>query len=166
MKNFHPFQSFITTLYYLITFQIHYPKNYNGMNIVMPNRENFEIFRHIIVGDNNKVKEEKGALFIVNFKLSKMSVEKNIFFSLFPIPFFIGLPGFKAKFWFLNKKNGYNQGLYQWETEQHAIKYSKSFAVNFMKKRSEPNSISYTIIPNMNIYDYIFGIAPPKKQNT
>ncbi|HOS84770.1 MAG TPA: FISUMP domain-containing protein [Bacteroidales bacterium] len=52
--------------------------------------------------------------------------------------------------------------LYDWKTEQHAIKYSKSFAVNFMKKRSEPNSISYLIIPNMNIYEYIFKTETKK----
>jgi hypothetical protein len=115
----------------------------------------FEIFRHVIVGSKQLSQDEKGAIFIVKFKLSEMSVEKNIKFSRFPIPMFIGLPGFRAKFWFLDRKTGYNQGIYQWKTEKDAKNYSKSFAVDFMTKRSEPNSISYEIIPNENIYKYV-----------
>jgi hypothetical protein len=115
----------------------------------------FEIFRHVIVGNKALPKSEKGAIFIVRFKLSRMSVIKNINFSLLSIPFFIGLPGFRAKFWFLDRKTGWNQGIYQWKTEQDALNYSKSFAVDFMTKRSEPNSISYEIILDKNIYDVI-----------
>jgi hypothetical protein len=129
----------------------------------MPDNTKFEIFRHVIVGNQESLKQEKGAIFIVRFKLAKMSVERNKLFSRFPIPMFIGLPGFRAKFWMCNQNTGYNQGIYQWKTEQDAINYSKSFAVDFMTKRSEKNSISYEIIPNENIYNFVDKLKTGKQ---
>ena len=154
-KKLHPLKSLFISTFNWITFKIHFPKIFNGKKLRMKDGAEFEIFRHIIVGDKTSLKNEKGAIFIVRFKLSEMSVEKNIKFSRFPIPMFIGLPVFRAKFWLLNRQTGYNQGIYQWKTEQDAINYSKSFAVNFMTKRSEPNSISYEIFPKGNIYEFI-----------
>ncbi len=154
-KKLNPFKSLLTSIFNWITFQIHFPKTYNRKLVKMQDGAEFEIFRHVVVGNKALSRNEKGAIFIVRFKLSEMSVEKNIKFSRFPIPMFIGLHGFRAKFWLLNRKTGYNQGVYQWKTEQDAINYSKSFAVDFMTKRSESNSVSYEIIPNENIYDYI-----------
>lgn len=155
IRKLNPIKSLFKTLINWVRFRIHFPKNYNGQIFKMKEGVEFEIFRHVIVGNKTLPKSEKGAIFIVRFKLSEMSIEKNIKFSRFPIPMFIGLPGFRAKFWFLNRQTGYNQGVYQWETGQDAINYSKSFAVDFMTKRSEPNSISYEIVLNGNIYEYI-----------
>ena len=138
-----------------VRFRIHFPDNFNGRVFKSNDGIDFEIFRHVIVGRASLPHDEKGALFIVRFKLSAMSVEKNIKFSRFPIPMFIGLPGFRAKFWLLDRKTGYNQGIYQWKTEQDAINYSQSFAVDFMTNRAESGSVSYEIIPNANIYQYI-----------
>ena len=154
-RKLNPVKSLFMTLINWIRLRIHFPKNYNGHIFKMKDGTEFEIFRHVIVGSKSLPKSEKGDIFIVRFKLSEMTVERNVKFSRFPIPMFIGLPGFRAKFWFLNRQTSYNQGIYQWETEQDAINYSKSFAVDFMTKRSEPNSISYEIIQNSNIYEYI-----------
>lgn len=150
-----PLYSLLKFIYNLILLRIKFIDTYNKQLVKMRDGMEFEVFRHIIVGKRKLPKEERGAIFIVRFKLSEMSVEQNIKFSRFPIPMFAGLTGFRAKFWFLNRNNGFNQGIYQWKTEQDAINYSNSFAVKFMMKRSVKDSISYEILPNRNIYDYI-----------
>ena len=93
-----------------------------------------------------------------------MSPEKNRKFSVLPIPLFIGLPGFMEKFWMDNENTGYSQGIYQWKSKEHAEVYAGSFAFGFMKKRSEPNSITYEIIENKNIDTFIneLSTAPAK----
>lgn len=135
--------------------QVHFPNQFNGKQIRIGKEEAFEIFRHIVIGSVKDLYDEQGALFIVKFKLENMSLEKNIKFSRFPIPMFTGLPGFRAKFWMLSHNTGYNQGIYQWKSVADAKNYSQSFAMNFMKKRSIPNSASFMIIPDSNIYDFI-----------
>jgi hypothetical protein len=154
-KKLNPIKSFLTTILNFCLFKIHFPKNYNGKTITTSDNKNFTIFRHVIVGNKKDLKKEKGTVFIVKFKLAKMSVEKNKRFSLFPIPMFIGLPGFRAKFWLADNETGYNKGIYQWKTKQDAINYSQSFAVDFMTKRSEENTVSVEIIPDTNIYNFI-----------
>lgn len=151
----HPLKSLITTVKNAITGKISFPKDFNNSIITMKDQKSFTIFRHVIVGNKELPDHENGFIFIVRFKLSNMSVEKNIRFSRFPIPMFIGLPGFRAKFWCLDKESGYNQGIYQWKTEEDAKNYSESFAFNFMVKRSIPGSVTFDIIPNNNIYNYI-----------
>lgn len=155
INQLSPVKSFLVSLSNFIACRNSFPEDYNGQKLRMKDGAEFEIFRHVIVGNKQSLLNEKGAVFIVRFKLSKMSVEKNKRFSRFPIPMFIGLPGFRAKFWMCDSNTGFNQGIYQWETEQDAINYSKSFAVDFMAKRSDANSISFEIVPTENIYKYI-----------
>ncbi len=161
-KKLNPITSLFRTGVNLMSSRIHFSKNHNGQTLTMNDGTEFEIFRHVVVGHKILPNSEKGAIFIVRFKLSKMSVEKNIKFSRLPIPMFIGLPGFRAKFWLLNRQTGHNLGIYQWKTEQDAIHYSRSFAVDFMAKRSIPGSVSYEIIPDSNIYEYIEGLKETK----
>jgi len=150
----NPINSVFKTLVNLIKGQIHFTDSFNKIKVKMEDGQEFEIFRHVIIGKKEDL-PLNGAIFIVRFKLSQMSMKKNKIFSRIPIPMFIGLPGFKAKFWMCNEDTGYNQGIYQWETLQDAENYSKSFAVKFMTIRSEKNSISYKIIENSNIYTII-----------
>ena len=155
MKNrkLSPIISVLVTVWNFVLGKIHFPKEYNGVKIRMEDNHEFEVFRHVIIGRKEDLLTNQ-AIFVVRFKLKKMSIEKNKRFSKFPIPMFIGLPGFKAKFWMCEEQTGYNQGVYQWETEQDAVNYSKSFAVRFMTSRSEPNSVSYLIVPKKDIYEY------------
>jgi len=153
MIKLNPFSSIFITILNFIKRKIHFPKTFNDQKLKMEDNHEFEIFRHVIIGEKNDL-PNNGAIFIVRFKLDNMSIEKNKRFSRFPIPMFIGLPGFRAKFWMCNEQTGFNQGIYQWESEKDAENYSKSFAVKFMTSRSEPKSVSYEIIPNKNIYEF------------
>lgn len=154
MNNLSPAGSLIKTLKNWVSGNISFPKKYNGRTLVMKDGEEYKVFRHITIKSrNDEVKEP--SVFIVQFKLKKMSVAINRLFSLLPIPMFVGLPGFKAKFWMCNEKTGVNQGIYQWDSVKDAEAYSKSFAVRFMTKRSVEGSVKYKIIPNTDIMSYV-----------
>ncbi|MBT3169727.1 MAG: hypothetical protein HN952_06500 [Candidatus Cloacimonetes bacterium] len=154
MIRLNPIYSFFATLWNFVSGKLHFPTEWNETKITLENDAVFEIFRHIHIDNKNNF-NQNSAIFIVKFKLKKMSLAKNKKFSKLPIPMFIGLPGFMAKFWCCSEKTGFNLGVYQWETEQDAINYANSFAMKFMTNRSFPNSISSKIIPNTNIYTFI-----------
>lgn len=154
MKEVSPFGSVVKTVQNFLGGTISFPRKYIGRSIIMNEGEHYRVFRHVSVKTKDEQVEDR-AVFIVKFKLKKMSVEKNRLFSLLPIPMFIGLPGFISKFWMCNESTGYNQGIYQWKTFKDAKAYSKSFAVKFMTKRSIPGSVEYQIIQNKDIMSYI-----------
>lgn len=149
--GFNPFLSAINWLFYLFTGRIQFPKDRIGEIIIGDDGRPFQIFRQVIIKSSQTQEQHHNAIFKVNFKLAEMSPQKNIKFSLLAIPFFIGLPGFKSKLWMIDKESGYFQGIYEWDTKEHAERYSKSFAMKFMCKRSLPNSVQYTITSKSDI---------------
>jgi hypothetical protein len=127
--------------------RVHFPRNRMGEVMTMDDGQRFQIFRQAIV-DNKKGKQTiPGARFIVRFHLANMSPKMNKPFSLIPMLFCIGVPGFMTKLWTLNVVNGDFQGVYEFETVKDAEAYAGSFAIRFMRGRSVPGSVSYKIIP-------------------
>jgi len=55
----------------------------------------------------------------------------------------------------LNEANEYFQGIYLWDTLEDAKNYSDSFALNFMTSRSVPGPVSYEIIPDKSLDEYV-----------
>ena len=153
--RFNPVFSFLKTLWYALRGYIHFPKSLNNQTLVMEDGHKFTVFRQVVIGSSSDIPKEPGTILKVRFHLSGMTPQKNKSFSCIPMPFFIGLPGFRSKFWTLNESNGYFQGIYQWKTLEYAKKYTKSFAFRFMTKRSTPDSVSYKIIPNKSMKEYI-----------
>jgi len=76
-----------------------------------------------------------------------MALVQNIRFSWLPIPFFMGLPGFRTKLWGYIREAADFQGIYEWASVGDAEDYVHSFAVRFMTGRSVPGSVSHRIIP-------------------
>jgi len=74
-----------------------------------------------------------------------MSPVVNKVFSLLPIPFFVGLPGFRWKLWLVDPVSGNFAAVYEWDTIEDAERYSKSFAMSFMARRSVPESVSWRV---------------------
>lgn len=148
---FNPLYSLLNTISLLLRRKIHFPKEKIGKAIVTENSEEFIIFREVKV--NSEI--DKPAVFKVKFLLSGMEPKNNIRFSWLSLPFFIGLPGFQAKVWTLNYKNNYFQGIYEWKNQGYAEKYSKSFAYKFMSNRSVQGTVSFEIIPNSTLEEYL-----------
>jgi hypothetical protein len=99
--------------------------------------------------------EDTPAVFIVRFKFAKLSQKANRITSLIPIPLIVGFPGFRDKIWMVNEETGYWQGVYQWESEKAVEDYQKSFVLSIMNKRSIQESLSYTILPNTRLSEYM-----------
>ncbi len=151
--SLNPFKAFLKTFKYVLTRKIHFPKNYLHKTITMEDKQQFKVFRHAVM--STKLNGQNAAIFKVRFHLAGMSTEKNKPFSVIPMLFILGLPGFRAKLWTLNEKNGDFQGIYQWDSLKDAQNYANSFALNFMTSRSVPGSVSYEIIPNTSLKEYI-----------
>jgi len=151
--SLNPFSAFLKTIKYFMTRKIHFPKNCLHKTITMEDRQQFKVFRHAVM--STKLNRQNAAIFKVRFHLAGMSPEKNKPFSVIPMLFILGLPGFRAKLWTLNEKSGDFQGIYQWDSLKNAQNYANSFALNFMTSRSVPGSVSHEIIPNTSLKEYI-----------
>lgn len=151
--QFNPFLSFLRTLGYAVRGRIHFPKHRVGKVIRTENGQEFIIFRQVIVDPSQNQPKKPGAIFRVQFRVAHMSPRQNKLFSLLPIPFFVGLPGFRSKLWMLNESTGECQGIYEWDTVEYSKKYANSFAMRFMTMRSVPGSISYEILPKLGQSD-------------
>jgi hypothetical protein len=151
--SFNPVYTLIQTLIGITTRKIRFKKGRTGKTVQMLNGHRFTIFRHAVRRSKNKNKEP--AVFCVRFHVSGMSPERNIQFSLIPMLFILGLPGFQEKYWMINRRNGDFQGLYQWASEEDAKNYADSFAMKFMTNRSVPGSLSYEIIPGIGLDDHL-----------
>jgi len=145
---FNPVSSFCKTFWYLILGRISFPRDRKGEEILMSDGQKFKIFRQVIIKPRTKQTVHPETLFKVRFIVENMSMKQNIRFSRIPIPFFIGLPGFRSKLWTFSEKTGYFQGIYEWDTIKQTKKYSTSFAMKFMTRRSKPGSISSSILSN------------------
>ena len=145
--RFNPFLSFLRTLSYVLRGRLHFPKDRVGEVVTMEDGQEFVIFRQAIVDPSQNQPEEPGATLRVRFHVARMSPKQNKLFSLLPIPFFVGLPGFRSKLWMLNEASGDCQGIYEWDTVEDVKNYASSFAMKFMTIRSVPGSVSYKITP-------------------
>ena len=143
----NPFLSLLKTLSYALRGRLHFPRKRVGDVITVEDKQDFVIFRQVIVDPGQGQPEEPGAIFRVRFHVTHMSARQNKLFSLLPIPFFAGLPGFRSKLWMLNEASGDFQGTYEWDSVEHAKNYTNSFAMKFMAMRSAHGSISCEIIP-------------------
>ena len=111
----------------------------------MEDKTEFTIFREASLDPPGSRSNPPGARFKVRFHVEKMSPKVNKIFSLFTIPFFVGLKGFRSKLWLLDEEGGDWMGIYEWQTVEDARNYSKSFAMRFMTGRSVEGSVSFKI---------------------
>ena len=143
----NPIHSFLRANFDLLLGRLHFPEDRIGEVIEAENGQKYTIFRQMYK-DVGPGEEKPQAIFKVCFHVTNMSPERNKVFSLFTIPFFAGLPGFRSKLWLVDEESGGNMGIYEWQTAEDAQNYSQSFAMRFMSRRSIPGSAKYEIINN------------------
>ncbi|HWI66668.1 MAG TPA: hypothetical protein VNT75_33055 [Symbiobacteriaceae bacterium] len=144
-KGFHPLWSALRALGMLMTGQLRFPKGEVGQTRLLADGSHFVIFRQAVVAPGSGQPAKPGAVFTVRFHVAGMTLKQNIRFSVLPMWFIIGLPGFRSKYWGYIRETGDFQGLYEWETVAHAEAYANSFAMRFMTRRSVPGSVSWSI---------------------
>jgi hypothetical protein len=150
--------SIIRAIYYLIISKLQFPPNYINKIVHTDDGKEFTIFRHMRLKSSNQ--SETGSIFIVRFKFSKFSHNTNIRLSKIPILLIAGFPGFRDKLWMIDWKTDYWQGVYLWENVNAIEEYKKSFILGMMNKRAIDKSISYKIIKNRNIDEYLQSMLP------
>ncbi len=148
MTLFHSLGTLISNLF---RGRVHFPKQYVGRTLIMEDSQEYTIFRHLTVDSKE---ETSTAVFKVRFKFARFSLAVNKYLSLIPTPFLIAQPGFLQKIWTINE-DGYFQGIYQWSTKEFAETYPQSFIFTVMTKRSAEGTLSYEVIPDMLLSEYI-----------
>jgi hypothetical protein len=141
--------SFATYFFNKLGGNIIYPTNNINKKIKLRNGNNAIIFRQVIF-KKDECNTKNAVLFHVKFHLKNTTVKENIKFSNYPIPFFVGIDGFCAKFWAYDEKTEDMHGFYKWSNQTKAQEYSQSYAMSFMKNRSIEDSIDYEIIKYEN----------------
>ena len=148
--------SILRTIFNCITFKLKFPKRYCAKTVHMEDGLKLKIFRHMKL--EKKKNSSTGAILIVRFKFKKFSHKVNMKTSIVPIPLIAGFAGFRDKLWMIDWKTGFWQGIYQWDNISAVEKYKKSFVLGMMNKRSVTGSISYKLIPDRNIDEYLSSI--------
>jgi hypothetical protein len=119
----------------------------------MEDGKQFQIFRDLQV-DPKRKPEESVVISIVRFKFSSLPLSLNKHMSLIPAPFLMAKAGFRQKIWTV-AEDGYFQGIYQWAAKEPAEEYPQSIIFKMMVKRSVEGTLSYEVIPDTILSEYI-----------
>jgi len=138
-----PTASAVKTAGFLITGRLHFPKDRLGSNVLDESGKRFTIFREVVVDPGPDQSKNSGAKLILHFQVTNMTQDQNKFYSQLVLPLYIGDRGFRRKLFTINGQ--YCQSIYEWDTEQDARNYLKSYAVKTITSRSVKGSFKYEI---------------------
>lgn len=144
---------FAISLIRLLTGKLKFTRQYIGNTIKMKNGSEFTIFRHITKHPFNQ--NTSDCIFVISFKFAHLSHKVNKLASVIPMLLITGFPGFIKKMYAVNFKNGYWQGMYQWESKEHLEEYKKSFVFKMMNKRAISDSITSIEMIDHKLNDFI-----------
>ena len=149
-----------TTIGNVLRGSVHFPEEYVGDVLTMEDGQKFTVFRRLKV-DGNVDKHDDLAVFKVRFKFKNLSTGANKRLSIIPAPFLMGMTGFREKNWAINEKTNDFQGIYQWTSREMAERYPDTFIFKLMTKRAAPGTVSYEILPNTDLSEYLSAISTP-----
>ena len=142
------------TIENLLRGYVHFPKEYVGDVLKMEDGQMFTVFRRLKV-DGKVHSRGDLAVFKVKFKFKNLSAGANKRLSIIPAPFLMGMKGFREKYWTINENTNYFQGIYQWASHEMAEHYPDTFIFKLMTKRAASGTVSYEIIPNTDLSEYL-----------
>jgi hypothetical protein len=139
----------------LLSGRIRFPKDRTGKLLTMENGEEYYVFDDVQVVSSRPQLAESMTVLRVRFKFDRYSdaVNRRLFQIFTPI--ITGMPGFQRKIWTFCEKSGDYQGIYQFESMELAERYRKSPIMWVLEKRSVPGSISYELLSDTLIEDYL-----------
>jgi len=141
----NPLSAFFKTNRDLLTGRLRFPRQRLGEKITLENGQTYTVFRQAQVDPDPGAPAQPGAVFTVIFHPAGLSARVNRWFSLLPLPFCVGCPGFRSKLWLDDPVTGECAGIYEWDTPQDAQNYAASYAMRFSKGRSLPGAFRYSI---------------------
>ncbi len=127
-------------------------RRYVGRVLEMDDGRRFRVFRHLSQRSSSGVAP---AVLVVRFRFARFSQRVNRLLSLVPVPLIGGFPGFRDKLWTVDEGTGDWQGVYEWESARAVELYRRSFVLGVMNRRADPGSITYTVIPQTRLADYL-----------
>jgi len=141
----NPVSSVFKTIGFVVTGRLHIPTRRIGEVVADEDGRQFTIFREVVVDPAKDQPEHPGAVLVLHFKVTNISPRLNKFYSLLPLPLYIGDPGFRSKVFTINGEDC--QSIYEWDTVQDAENYVNSMALKTILMRAVPGSVSYKIVP-------------------
>ena len=144
----------------ILSGRVHFPEDYVGRIIEMKDGQNFRIFRRLQIDGKSENHNDK-TIFKVKFRFRNLSPETNKRLSIIPAPFLMGMKGFREKVWTINEKTNEFQGIYQWSSQEAAEDYPDTFIFKLMTKRAAPGTVSYEILPNTDLSEYLSATSAP-----
>jgi hypothetical protein len=146
----------------LLKGQVHFPEEYIGEALTMEDGQRFTVFRRLKV-DGNDDGRGTPAIFKVRFRFKNLSTGANKRLSIIPAPFLAGMEGFQEKDWTINEATNDFQGIYQWSSLEAAARYPDSFIFKLMTKRAAPGTVTYEIVPDTDLSEYLEAsrVPPP-----
>ena len=138
----------------ILSGRVHFPEDYVGKVIELKDGQNYRIFRRLQIDGKSENHNDK-TIFKVKFRFRNLSPGVNKRFSIIPAPFLIGMKGFREKVWTINEKTNEFQGIYQWSSKEAAERYPETFIFKLMTKRATHGTVSYEIMPDTDIVEYI-----------
>jgi hypothetical protein len=140
----NPISSVIKTISFVVTGRLHFPAQRIGEVVTDETGQRFTIFREVVVDPAKDQPEHPGAILVIHFQVISMSPELNSFYSLIPLPLYIGDPGFRSKLFTINGE--YCQSIYEWDSIQDAENYVNSVALKTILMRAVPNSVLHKVV--------------------
>jgi hypothetical protein len=139
----NPVSSVFKTIGFVVTGRLHFPTQRIGHVVIDEEGRQFTIFREVVVDPTKNQPKRPGAVLTLHFKVTNMSPAANKFYSLLPLPLYIGEPGFRSKLFTINGEDC--QSIYEWDTVQDAENYVSSIALKTILRRAVPGSVSCKI---------------------
>jgi hypothetical protein len=134
--------------------RIHFPEENIGSLLTLDDGQTFTVFRRLKVEEKTRSNNAQ-AVFFVRFKFNRFDIKINKVLSMIPAFFLIGMDGFREKYWAVDENTNSFFGIYQWATEDLAENYPESFIFGMLTKRSASNTLSYRILPNTSLSQFI-----------
>ena len=135
--------------------RIRFPKERIGKLLTTENGNEYYVFSDVQVTSSGPRLAGPKAVLRVRFKFDRYSDAVNRRLFLLCTPIFTGMPGFHRKIWSVCEPSGVYQAIYQFESVEQAENYKKSAAMWILEKRSVPGSISYDLLSDTSIEDYL-----------
>ena len=144
----------------LLKGQVHLPEEYVGEVLTMEDGQRFTVFRRLRVYGNDDGRGTP-AIFKVRFRFKNLGTGANKRLSVIPAPFLAGMEGFQEKDWTINEATNDFQGIYQWSSHEAAEEYLDSFIFKLMTKRAAPGTVTYEILPDTDLSEYLAASRIP-----
>ena len=126
-----------------------------GRVLVTEDGQRLRVFRHLARREGSEQAGSSPAVFVARFRFRRFSQRLNRLLSLIPVPLIAGYPGFRHKLWMADEATGTWQGVYEWESPEAVKVYRSSLVLALMNRRADATSISYTMLQDTRLDDFV-----------